>query len=250
MSWELKIMFAATAVVLSLAIYFGFFIYPYREHSEQTKSRPRSFVSNAYFREFWYFMMGPLKVKLIKWGIHPNTITWWGFFFSVLAGVAFAIGKFGVAGWMTIFAATCDVYDGQLARARAISLKSGSFLDSVLDRMGEAAMFFGLIWFFRNETLWFWTIFLGFTASNLVSYARSRAEGLGYGGARGLFQRAERMIVLSIGMSLYPVMEYYTSIAYEWLYLTIVFLCWGSVQTAISRSISIYLEMTRDEAKS
>jgi len=242
-------MFAATAVVFLLAIYFGIFIYPYREHSEQTKTRPRSFVSNAFFREFWYFMMGPFKIKLIKWGVHPNTITWVGFVFSVFAGVAFAYGQFGVAGWMTIFAATCDVYDGQIARARAISLKSGSYLDSVLDRIGEAAMFFGLVWFFRNDVLWFWTIFLGFTASNLVSYARSRAEGLGYGGARGFFQRAERMIVLSVGMSLYPVMEYFTTFSRGWLYFTLGFLCWGSVQTALSRSISIYREMVRDEAK-
>jgi phosphatidylglycerophosphate synthase len=246
---ELKIMFVAVTVVLSLAVYFGFFIYPYREHSEQTKSRPRSFVSNAYFREFWYFMMGPLKVKLIKWGVHPNTITWWGFLFSILAGMAFAYGSFGIAGWMTVFAATCDVYDGQLARARAISLKSGSFLDSVLDRLGEAAMFFGLAWFFRNNALWFCTIFLGFTASNLVSYARSRAEGLGYGGARGFFQRAERMIVLSVGMTLYPVFEQFTTISREWLYFTLGFLCWGSVQTGVSRSVSIYREMLRDEAK-
>lgn len=249
MPWELKIMFAATAVILSLAAYFGIFLYPKRELSEQTRTRPRSFVSNAYFREFWYFVMGPLKVKLIKWGVHPNTITWWGFIFSILAGIAFGYGQFGVAGWMTIFAATCDVYDGQLARARAISLKSGSFLDSVLDRLGESAMFFGLVWFFKNEALWFWTIFLGFTASNLVSYARSRAEGLGYGGARGFFQRAERMIVLSVGMSLYPVFEYFTTISTEWLYFTIAFLCWGSVQTAVSRSVSIYREMIRDEAK-
>lgn len=249
MPLELKVMFIATVVVFAMAAIFGIFIYPYREHSEQTKTRPRSFVSNAFFREFWYFMMGPLKVKLIKWGVHPNTITWWGFFFSILAGVAFGYGEFGLAGWMTIFAATCDVYDGQLARARSISLKSGSFLDSVLDRVGEAAMFFGLVWFFKNQALWFWTIFLGFSASNLVSYARSRAEGLGYGGARGFFQRAERMIVLSIGMTLYPFFTYYTNIGEYWLYTTIAFLCWGSVQTALTRSFAIYREMLRAEAK-
>lgn len=248
MQWELKVMFGATAFVFLLAGYFGFFVYPHRELSEQTRSRPRSFVSNAFFREFWYFIMGPLKVKLIKWGVHPNTITWVGFVFSVLAGVAFAYGNFGVAGWMTIFAATCDVYDGQLARARAISLKSGSFLDSVLDRLGEACMFFGLAWFFRDDVLWFATIFLGFTASNIVSYARSRAEGLGYGGSRGFFQRAERMIVLSVGMSLYPVFFEFTEYSHEWLCLTIGFLCWGSVHTALTRSVSIYNEMVRNEA--
>jgi CDP-diacylglycerol---glycerol-3-phosphate 3-phosphatidyltransferase len=246
---ELKIMFLATVVILGLLTYFGIFIYPYRELSEQTRIRTRSFISNAFFREFWYFLMGPLKVKLIKWGVHPNTITWWGFIFSLGAGMYFALGKFGIAGWLTIFAATCDVYDGQLARARAISLKSGSFLDSVLDRLGEAAMFFGLAWWFRNDPLWFGTIFLGFTASNLVSYARSRAEGLGYTGAVGFFQRAERMIVLSVGMTLYPVFDYFTSYSHELLTFTLAFLCWGSVQTAVSRGVSIYRSMLRDEAK-
>ena len=54
MPLELKVMFVATAIVLSLAAFFGIFIYPYREHSEQTKNRTRS----CHFLKNYYLLFG------------------------------------------------------------------------------------------------------------------------------------------------------------------------------------------------
>jgi len=248
LSLELWILLIVNAVTILFFLYFAIFIYPHRELTEETRRRPRSFVSNAVFREYWYFVMEPLKQRFIAWGVHPNTITVWGLIFSVGAGVAFGYGRFGLGGWCVILAATCDVYDGLLARARKLELQSGAYFDSTLDRVGEIAMFLGLLLYFRNETFWFVTVYVLVTASGLVSYCRSRAEGLGFGkaGLRGFFQRAERMIVMSVGMSFAPVVDLFTP-HNTMAYITILIVCAGSVQTAISRFFRIYSEIRGTE---
>lgn len=251
MTLEQKIVFIANLLVVLPAIYFAIFVYPFRELSEETKRRPRSFISNAYFRELWYFLMNPLKRKFLEWDVHPNTITFLGFFFSVLAAPAFAFGYFGIGGWLVILASTCDVYDGMLARAKGINNKSGAFFDSVLDRVGESAMFFGFLWYFHNDAWWYFVMFLSFAASQVVSYARARAEGLGFpnAGSRGFFQRAERMITISIGMTVVPMLEYFLPGYGVWVVsFTLMVLCLGSVYTAIARSLGIYQEIRATES--
>ncbi len=249
MKFDLIALLVANAVVLSLFFYFAIFVYPHRDLSEETKRRPRSWVSNAVFREFWYFLMGPLKRKLIQWGVEPNTITWIGFWFAVASTYFFAVGEWGWAAWMVVLASTMDVYDGMLARARNISLKSGAFLDSLLDRISESAIFFGLTWYFRADHIWMTVLFIAFSSSQITSYARARAEGLGFTGSRGFFQRAERMIVLSVGMGLCPIFDaLHPGVAMYSVYFTIAALAAGSLQTAMARSLEIYREMRRSES--
>lgn len=245
MNLDLKILTAVNVYILVCAAYFGIFVYPYRELSEETKRRPRSFISNAFFREFWYFIMEPLRRRLISWGIRPNTITVTGLFFSSLAGVCFAFGKFGLGGWFVILAATCDVYDGMLARAMKLQQKSGAFFDSVLDRVGETFMFFGFAWYFREVPFWFVVVSFAAAASQMVSYCRARAEGLGFdkGASRGFFQRAERMIVLSILLPLSPLVNLLVEPQDVTVYAALMIIFLGSLQTAISRGVGIFREI-------
>jgi len=248
-NYNLWILLALNSIIVLLCIYFSIFVYPHQELSEETKRRPRSFVSNAFFREFWYFLMEPLKKKLILWDIEPNSITNWGIVFSILAGVAFGAMEFGAGAWFVLLAATCDVYDGLLARAKKIANKSGAFYDSVLDRVGEAAMFGGLMWAFRADPVWYVVVLVAWAASQLVSYARARAEGLGFdkGGSRGFFQRAERMIVLTIAMALSPLGDVFFEQPHVIGKTGIAFICLGSIQTAWLRSVGIYREIRATE---
>jgi CDP-diacylglycerol--glycerol-3-phosphate 3-phosphatidyltransferase len=243
------VLVTVNSFVVLLSIYFAIFVFPHQQISEETKRRPRSFISNAFFREFWYFVMEPLKKKLIDWNVSPNTITIWGLIFSVAAGVCFLFGDFGSGGWMIILASTCDVYDGMLARAQKITLKSGAFFDSTMDRISEAVIFGGIMWVFRTDPVWYSVAFVGAMSSQIVSYARARAEGLGFdkGGSRGFFQRAERMIVLSILLPLTPVLELWLPERFAVkLALFIIFI--GSLQTAFARSIGIYREIRKTES--
>jgi phosphatidylglycerophosphate synthase len=242
-------LFIVNGSMLLIFAIFALFIYPKRELSDETKRRPRSFVSNAVFREYWYFVIGPFKKKLVDWNVSPNALTYWGVVLSFVAGYFFAIGEFGTGGWFVILAATCDIYDGQLARLREIKLKSGAFLDSTLDRVGEVAIFYGLTRYFREDDPLFIVLFLGFAASQVVSYSRSRAEGLGFPelGQRGFFQRAERMIVLSVTMSMAPLFEYFWGGGDEFVKFGIYFMCLGSTWTAVSRSTGIFRGIRRLE---
>jgi CDP-diacylglycerol--glycerol-3-phosphate 3-phosphatidyltransferase len=245
---DLAVLLTVNALMILACLLFAIFVYPKRELSEETKRRSRSWVSNAFFREFWYFLMAPLKRKFLEWNVRPDAITWWGFIFSIAASWLFATGQFGFGAWGVVLSATCDVYDGQLARARNVSLKSGSFLDSVLDRLGELAMFFGLLWFFRASNFWYVVLFLTVASSQVTSYARARAEGLGFSGSRGFFQRAERMIVLSIGMGFTPLIDFLRpGWGFALVELTLLCLCAGSVQTAFVRCASIYSQIRASE---
>ncbi len=196
--------------------------------------------------------MEPLKKRLVQWGVSPNTITSWGALFSIASAYFFAQGKFGLGGWLVILSATCDVYDGLLARAQGINRKSGAFYDSLLDRVGETFIFGGVLWYFKSDPIWFSITLVAMTASQLVSYARARAEGLGFSGSgsRGFFQRAERMIVLSIAFPLSPLFEVTLGWGLEAVQFAILIIAVASAQTAVSRSIGIYREISDFETKS
>ncbi|GAI35917.1 unnamed protein product, partial [marine sediment metagenome] len=89
-----------------------------------------------------------------------------------------------------------------LARFANQATKFGAILDSTVDRISEAAIFCGLlIWYLpKGATSEIVAIFAALIGSFLVSYIRARAEGLGLECRVGLFTRAERVIVLAVGL--------------------------------------------------
>jgi CDP-diacylglycerol--glycerol-3-phosphate 3-phosphatidyltransferase len=106
------------------------------------------------------------------------------------------------------FIATCfvftDMLDGQLARIKGDSGKYGAFLDSTMDRFGDAAVFGGItIYFMRTNHLLAVVSLFCLAAGLSVSYVKARAEGLGLNANVGLIERPERLIIglTSIGLS-------------------------------------------------
>ncbi len=251
MTRDLWLLFVANTFVVLSSVYFAIFKFSKLQLSEETRRRNRTVISNAFFREFWYFLIDPLKLKLIKWDVNPNTITFVGMLFSVLGGLAFGLGEFGLGSWMIICSGTCDVFDGQLARAKKISLKSGAFFDSTLDRVAEAAIFGGFLWFFRNDSVFFMFSLFAAMSSQIISYCRARAEGLGFnsGSERGLFQRAERFIILAVGTALSPLFDVYFE-PFLLAKITIAVIGLGTLQTAFSRCVGLYYEIKAFEKNS
>jgi CDP-diacylglycerol--glycerol-3-phosphate 3-phosphatidyltransferase len=114
--------------------------------------------------------------------------------FAWLAAVIFVIGSI------------LDILDGALARAGGKATVFGAFLDSTLDRVGEAFMLGAIsVAFVRdgNETAFLFT-FAAMVASFLVSYTRSKAETLGLKGDVGIGSRAERVVVICLGLAVAP----------------------------------------------
>jgi len=119
----------------------------------------------------------------------------WGFF---LVGAAlFVVGSI------------LDILDGALARRRSFASPFGAFLDSTVDRVGEGFMLgaIGLVLMRDGSD---WGVALAFAAmagSFLVSYTRARAEALGLKGDVGIGSRAERVVVITTGLTLAPIHE-------------------------------------------
>ena len=96
-----------------------------------------------------------------------------------------------------------DMLDGVLARIKGTSGTWGAFLDSTMDRIGDGAIFSGLVvWFMlggHNPLLAGVALFCLVTG-NLVSYAKARAQGLGLRCDVGLIERPERMLIVLVAV--------------------------------------------------
>ncbi len=154
-------------------------------------------------RNLAYRITGPVVRILSKSGITPNTLTFINLAVNLIAAYFIATGHFLLGGVLVLVAGLFDLLDGALARLTEQATRFGAILDSVVDRISEAAILCGLlIWYIPQEEagLGIVLIFVVLIGSFLVSYIRARAEGLGWQCQVGLFTRAERVIVLAIGL--------------------------------------------------
>lgn len=145
----------------------------------------------------------PIVGILSKSGITPNALTFINLAVNLIAAYVIATGHFLLGGVLVLVAGLFDLLDGALARFTEQATRFGAILDSVVDRISEAAILCGLlIWYIPQEEagLGIVLIFVVLIGSFLVSYIRARAEGLGWQCQVGLFTRAERVIVLAIGL--------------------------------------------------
>lgn len=145
----------------------------------------------------------PIVGVLSKSGITPNTLTLINLALNIVAAYFIATGHFIIGGVLILGSGLFDLLDGALARFSKQTTKFGAVLDSTVDRISEAATLCGLlIWYVAEggTTLEIVLVLVVLVGSFLVSYIRARAEGLGWQCQVGLFTRAERVIVLAIGL--------------------------------------------------
>jgi len=143
----------------------------------------------------------PIVFLLAKAHITPNALTLLGVLGSAGAAALLARGQFLAGGIVVLAAGALDILDGALARATGQVTRFGAVFDSVMDRVSEAAILFGLLYYYtdrdaREESL---LIFAALAGSMLVSYIRARGEILGIPIREGLFTRAERVIIIGVG---------------------------------------------------
>jgi len=141
---------------------------------------------------------------LAKTPITPNAITWFGFSLTLVATALVTTKHLFAAGLVVLIAGFFDMLDGALARSTNRSTRFGAVLDSTLDRLAEALLLLGLLFFYAGEQSVAGILLVGAAlfSSLMVSYIKARAEGLGLDCPVGLFTRAERVIVLALGLLL------------------------------------------------
>jgi CDP-diacylglycerol--glycerol-3-phosphate 3-phosphatidyltransferase len=154
-------------------------------------------------RNLAYRITDPVVRILDKSGITPNALTFINLALNIIAAYVIATGHFLLGGILVLVAGLFDLLDGALARFTKQTTRFGAILDSMADRISEAVVLLGLlIWYIPQEeaSLEIVLIFVVLIGSFLISYIRARAEGLGWQCQVGLFTRAERVIVLAIGL--------------------------------------------------
>jgi CDP-diacylglycerol--glycerol-3-phosphate 3-phosphatidyltransferase len=145
------------------------------------------------------YFSAPISRVLIALHISPNAITTAGFFVSVGAAYLLSEGEIVLGGIVMLGGAIMDMFDGTVARLTGKASTFGAFLDSVLDRLGEAVVLFGLLVFYVREGDDLGA-YLAFVLSIMVSYSRARAEGLSVQGDVGIMGRPERIVVMGVGL--------------------------------------------------
>jgi len=183
-------------------------------------------------------------------GLMPNMITGIGGLLAFLA--AFAYGEWGqYSAWRTffllfafvllLFSGFCDALDGIVARLYGQTTVFGGFLDSVLDRYADAAVYIGII-VGGLCTFVLWGL-IAIAGSLLVSYSRARAEAAGIKmESVGLAERAERMIILLVA----------TLIAVFWqpttvMNVAVILLAIISNLTVLQRALYLYGKSKKKE---
>jgi CDP-diacylglycerol--glycerol-3-phosphate 3-phosphatidyltransferase len=143
-----------------------------------------------------------LALGLGRTGITPNALTIVGLVLNVVVAAVLANGSLVLGGVLLLVAGAFDMLDGALAKATNQITKFGAFLDSTLDRYSEVVVFCGLLLAFQASGRGVETalIYAAATGSLLVSYARARAESLGFDCEVGLLARPERIILLAAGL--------------------------------------------------
>jgi CDP-diacylglycerol--glycerol-3-phosphate 3-phosphatidyltransferase len=146
----------------------------------------------------------PVVRLLAKTDLSPNTLTILGFLLCIGVASVLATGHIFLGGFLVLLCGWFDLLDGALARLTGQTTTFGALLDSTIDRLSEAALLFGLLILYINHgslqgPLLLFVVLVG---SLLVSYIRARAEGLGLECKVGLFTRAERIVLLALGLIL------------------------------------------------
>ena len=134
-------------------------------------------------------------------GLTPNIMSLMGLALALVSAFTYAVAQ-GQPLWILLatilFLASgfCDALDGVIARIYQQTSVFGGFLDSLLDRYADAAVYAGVIIGELCDPLWGLAALAG---STLVSYSRARAEAAEIKmESVGVAERAERMLILSI----------------------------------------------------
>ncbi|MFB0504521.1 MAG: archaetidylinositol phosphate synthase [Candidatus Bathyarchaeia archaeon] len=144
----------------------------------------------------------------IKAGLTPNQISTLGVAFAVVSGLSYWLAgtTFRNEHWTTLMilapiflliSGFCDTLDGALARLHGETTVFGGFLDSLLDRYADAAIYIGIIMGRLCDIEWGVIALVG---SLLVSYARARSEAAGIKMETvGIAERADRLLIMVFG---------------------------------------------------
>jgi len=134
----------------------------------------------------------------------PNFLSWAGFVLALGAAALVITGYTLAAGVVALFSGFFDILDGALARLTQRATPFGAVLDATLDRLSEGVILLAILAVYALQPLLLGVLLVGavLLLSQLVSYVRARAEAQGLECKVGIFTRAERVVILALGLLL------------------------------------------------
>lgn len=201
-------------------------------------------------------LIEPLAKALISIGLTADAVTVIGTIGTIV--VAFVTG---ITGWLFAGAVVltllvlADSLDGSIAKLTTGDTQFGAFLDSTLDRIADWALLAGVIVFFILHADWWYDIsrsspdyiswvgvgaaMVSMMTSFVTSYARARAESVGFEVKNGIATRADRLVIILVGMAI-------TGLTHHglWLAIDMVLLAVLGVVTVFQRVLEARRQMT------
>jgi archaetidylinositol phosphate synthase len=140
-------------------------------------------------------ILNPVTGLIAKTGVKPNHLTVLGLIFGFASAYEIYSAHFKISAVLLILSGLMDMLDGALARNKGLVTDFGGFLDSVLDRYVDIAVFFALGFHVS------WTLsVLAMSGALMVSYTRARAEKVIEKCDVGIAERSERLLLITIGL--------------------------------------------------
>jgi CDP-diacylglycerol--glycerol-3-phosphate 3-phosphatidyltransferase len=177
----------------------------------------------------------PVGSLMERTGVSPDLLTALGVVLAVPTALAIGSGRLGLGLALLIASAVPDLLDGAVAKAGGRATVRGAFFDSVCDRVTDTLVLGGMAWYLQDHhhghAFMLPLAVLG--ASLLISYERAKAESLGFDAKGGLMERAERVVVLCVGL------------AFSFLLVPLLWAMLGlTLITAVQRFVKVWRQAT------
>lgn len=162
-------------------------------------------LSNFHFlsRAAFVKVTTPVAKAFLRAGFTPDSVTIIGTAGTVIAALTlFPVGQLWWGAVAVCLFVLADMLDGAMARVRGGGTRFGAVLDATCDRLGDGAVFSGLLWWaafgLHSASLVVATL-ICLVTSQVISYIKARAEASGLRGDGGFIERPERLIIVLIG---------------------------------------------------
>jgi phosphatidylglycerophosphate synthase len=147
-------------------------------------------------------ILDPIAVWLSKAHFTPTVVTLLGLAVTIAGAVLIAFGWWAAGAIVAAIGSLLDALDGPLARYQGKADTKGAFIDTMSDRFGEVALWAALAFSLRDDATALLLCLFALAFSLLTPYVRAKAESWGAEGRGGWMGRAERMILMLLGVGL------------------------------------------------
>jgi len=146
--------------------------------------------------------LDPVAAGMAKLRLTPTVVTLMGLGATFVGAGFIANEMYKTGAIIAGIGAILDALDGPLARLQGTASIRGAFIDTMADRLGEVAIWASLAFSVRDDAMALMLCLFCLAFSLLTPYVRAKAESWGAEGRGGWMGRAERMILVLLGVLL------------------------------------------------